>query len=185
MAIRVFDCWYHDQDIREALERPGFLEGPVADLSLGRIPPKASRLRRRQEGRPRRQGSTVVFAVTGDTPLVATVAARRARRAAPRRSHRPVGAPHHRPPHVHPLAGGRWTGDEARARRFVGRRGRHRARRSCRRQPGVHDLSRRTGALQDLLEVEVRARRSARRRRRRSLRSRDGGTSRAPGTSGS
>ena len=40
MAIRVFDCWYHDQDIREALDRPGFLEGPVADLSLGRIPTK-------------------------------------------------------------------------------------------------------------------------------------------------
>ena len=30
---------------------PGFLEGPVADLSLARIPPKASAVRRRQEGR--------------------------------------------------------------------------------------------------------------------------------------
>jgi uncharacterized protein (TIGR03083 family) len=38
MEIRVFDCWYHDQDIREALGRPGFLEGPVADASLARIP---------------------------------------------------------------------------------------------------------------------------------------------------
>ena len=26
MAIRVFDCWYHDEDIREAIDRPGFLE---------------------------------------------------------------------------------------------------------------------------------------------------------------
>ncbi len=37
MAIRVFDCWYHDQDIREAIDRPGFLKGAVADLSLERI----------------------------------------------------------------------------------------------------------------------------------------------------
>ena len=27
MEIRVFDCWYHDQDMREALGRPGLLEG--------------------------------------------------------------------------------------------------------------------------------------------------------------
>ena len=40
MEIRVFDCWYHDQDIREAVGRPGYLEGPVADLSVARIPPK-------------------------------------------------------------------------------------------------------------------------------------------------
>src|SRR5205085_7236541 len=37
MAIRVFDCWYHDQDIREALDRPGFMEDAAADLSLRRI----------------------------------------------------------------------------------------------------------------------------------------------------
>jgi len=37
MAIRVFDCWYHDQDIREALGNPGLMEGPAADLSLRRI----------------------------------------------------------------------------------------------------------------------------------------------------
>jgi uncharacterized protein (TIGR03083 family) len=37
MAIRVFDCWYHDQDIREALDRPGLMEGLSADLSLRRI----------------------------------------------------------------------------------------------------------------------------------------------------
>ena len=41
MEIRVFDCWYHDQDIREALVRPGYLDGPVADISIGRIPAKA------------------------------------------------------------------------------------------------------------------------------------------------
>lgn len=45
MEIRVFDCWFHEQDMREALARPGNLEGPignlegpVADLAIGRIP---------------------------------------------------------------------------------------------------------------------------------------------------
>ena len=72
MAIRVFDCWYHDQDIREALGRPGYLEGPVADLSLGRIPPKGlPYVVGKKAGAP--VGSTVVFEVAGSSPLVAAV----------------------------------------------------------------------------------------------------------------
>lgn len=72
MAIRVFDCWYHDQDIREALERPGYLEGPVADLSLGRIPPKGlPYVVAKKAGAP--PGSSVVFDVAGEPPIVATV----------------------------------------------------------------------------------------------------------------
>ena len=64
MAIRVFDCWYHDQDIREALDRPGYLEGPVADLSLGRIPPKGlPYVVGKKAGAP--PDSTVVFEVAG------------------------------------------------------------------------------------------------------------------------
>ena len=64
MAIRVFDCWYHDQDIREALDRPGYLEGPVADLSLQRIPAKGlGYVVGKKAGAP--AGSTVVFDVAG------------------------------------------------------------------------------------------------------------------------
>jgi uncharacterized protein (TIGR03083 family) len=37
LAIRVFDCWIHEQDIREAVNRPGHVEGPVADHALGRF----------------------------------------------------------------------------------------------------------------------------------------------------
>jgi SCP-2 sterol transfer family len=72
MAIRVFDCWYHDQDIREALDRPGYLDGPVADLSLGRIPPKGLPyvVGKKAAAPP---GSTVVFEVAGSPPLVAAV----------------------------------------------------------------------------------------------------------------
>lgn len=72
MAIRVFDCWYHDEDIREALGRPGFLEGPVADLSLLRIPPKGlGYIVGKKAGAP--AGTTTVFVVEGSPEIVATI----------------------------------------------------------------------------------------------------------------
>jgi uncharacterized protein (TIGR03083 family) len=37
MQIRIFDCWVHEQDIRRAVGRPGDLEGPIAEHSVGRI----------------------------------------------------------------------------------------------------------------------------------------------------
>lgn len=72
MAIRVFDCWYHDEDIREALDRPGFLEGPVADLSLARIPPKGlGYIVGKKAGAP--AGSTVGFVIEGEPEIVAAI----------------------------------------------------------------------------------------------------------------
>src|SRR3954447_25719929 len=72
MAIRVFDCWYHDQDIREAVDRRGFLEGEVADLSLDRIRAKAlGYIVGKKAAAP--AGSTVVFDVAGSPPISATV----------------------------------------------------------------------------------------------------------------
>jgi uncharacterized protein (TIGR03083 family) len=72
MEIRVFDCWYHDQDIREALDRPGYLDGPVAELSIGRIPPKGlPYVVGKKAGTP--PDSTVIFKVAGNTRLVAAV----------------------------------------------------------------------------------------------------------------
>jgi uncharacterized protein (TIGR03083 family) len=115
MAIRVFDCWYHDQDIREALDQPGYFDGPVADLSIERIPPKGlPYVVGKKAGVP--AGSTVMFDVTGDprlvvavqvppegravlletAPATATVALLMDRRTFTR------------------LAGGRWNGDKAR-----------------------------------------------------------------------
>src|SRR4051794_35935448 len=64
MAIRVFDCWYHDQDMREALAQPGYLEGPVADLSLARIAQKGlGYIVGKKAGAP--AGTSVVFDVVG------------------------------------------------------------------------------------------------------------------------
>ena len=34
MRIRVFDCWLHEQDIRDAVGRPGGEAGPAAELAL-------------------------------------------------------------------------------------------------------------------------------------------------------
>ena len=116
MEIRLFDCWYHDQDIREALDRPGFLEGPVADQSIGRIPAKAlGYVVGKRAGAP--PNSTVLFEITGASPIVAAVAvppegravvladmpdAPTARIVVDRRT-------------FTRLAGGRWSGDHARA----------------------------------------------------------------------
>jgi uncharacterized protein (TIGR03083 family) len=36
LPIRVFDLWAHEQDIRRALGRPPRIEGPAAEISLGR-----------------------------------------------------------------------------------------------------------------------------------------------------
>jgi uncharacterized protein (TIGR03083 family) len=37
MQIRVFDCWVHEQDVRDALDRPGHGDGPVAEQSVDEI----------------------------------------------------------------------------------------------------------------------------------------------------
>ena len=72
MEIRMFDCWYHDQDIREALGRPGFVDGPAADAAIGRIPAKAlGYIVGKKAGAP--PNTTVVFEVTGTPPIVAVI----------------------------------------------------------------------------------------------------------------
>jgi uncharacterized protein (TIGR03083 family) len=114
MAIRVFDCWYHDQDIREALDRPGFLEGEVADLALGRIPTKAlPYVVGKKASAP--QGATVVFDVTGRPPIEAAVGVDgRAALLAAVPADPTTRLTLDRRTFAR-LAGGRWTGETARA----------------------------------------------------------------------
>jgi uncharacterized protein (TIGR03083 family) len=120
MEIRVFDCWYHDQDIREALDHPGMLEGAVADLSLGRIPRKGlGYVVGKKAGAP--PSSTVVFEIVGTPEMIATISVPPEGRATlldevPSNptvritlDRRTFGR----------LAGGRWPGDVARARGAV------------------------------------------------------------------
>jgi uncharacterized protein (TIGR03083 family) len=116
MAIRVFDCWYHDQDIREALGRRGFLEGDVADLSLGRIPAKGlGYVVGKKAAAP--PGSVVVFVVEGSPEIVAAISVPPEGRAvllddAPADASVRVTTDRRT---FARLAGGRWSGDDARA----------------------------------------------------------------------
>jgi uncharacterized protein (TIGR03083 family) len=114
MEIRVFDCWFHEQDVREALDRPGGIVGPVGDLSAGRIPKSLPYIIGKRAGAP--DGSTVVIVVDGvahavgvagraalldDIPASPDVKIELDRRTFTR------------------LAGGRWTADQARERGSV------------------------------------------------------------------
>jgi hypothetical protein len=116
----VFDCWYHDEDIREVVGRPGFLEGPVADLSLARIPAKGlGYVVGKKAGAP--AGSVVVFVVEGTPEIVAAISVPPEGRAvllddAP--GDATVRITTDRRTFAR-LAGGRWTGAQARERGVV------------------------------------------------------------------
>jgi uncharacterized protein (TIGR03083 family) len=120
MAIRVFDCWYHDQDIREAVGRPGFMEGAVADLSLARIPTKAlGYVVGKKAGAPPR--SVVAFVVEGSTEIAAAISVPpegRAELLDEMPSDPSVRITTDRRTFAR-LAGGRWTGAHARAHGVV------------------------------------------------------------------
>ena len=63
IAIRIFDAWVHEQDIRRALGRPGTLDGPVAEHSMGRMAMAMPYIVGRRVQPP--DGSTVVLDITG------------------------------------------------------------------------------------------------------------------------
>jgi len=64
LAIRIYDAWVHEQDIRRTLGIPGHLVGPVAQHAYGRtemaMPFVVGRKVRPDDG------TTVVFEVTGE-----------------------------------------------------------------------------------------------------------------------
>jgi len=64
LAIRIYDAWVHEQDMRRTLGIPGHLDGPVAQHAYGRtamaMPFVVGRKVRPDDG------TTVVFEITGD-----------------------------------------------------------------------------------------------------------------------
>jgi len=62
LAVRVFDSWIHEQDMRRPLGRPGHLSGPVVDLSFGRMASAMPYVVGKKVGAP--DGTSVVFEVT-------------------------------------------------------------------------------------------------------------------------
>lgn len=66
MRVRVFDCWMHEQDIREALSRPSSddaLRGPASELSLDEIAATMGYVVGKRAKAP--DGSRILFELTG------------------------------------------------------------------------------------------------------------------------
>jgi len=63
LAIRIFDAWIHEQDIRRAVQRPGDLDGPVAAHAVERVAMAMPYVVGRKV-KPA-DGTTVVFAMPG------------------------------------------------------------------------------------------------------------------------
>ena len=65
MRIRTFDCWLHEQDIRDAVGRPGGEDGAPVVLALDEMTSAIGYVVGKKAGAP--QGSRVRFALTGPT----------------------------------------------------------------------------------------------------------------------
>ncbi len=63
MRIRAFDCWLHEQDIRDAVKCPGGEDGPAAELALEEMASAMGYVVGKRAGAP--PGSRVVFDLTG------------------------------------------------------------------------------------------------------------------------
>ena len=63
MQIRVFDCWTHEQDVRQAVGRPGHEGGPVAEQSVDEIVRAIGYIVGKKAGAP--AGSSITLALTG------------------------------------------------------------------------------------------------------------------------
>ena len=63
MQIRLFDCWMHEQDIRDTVDSPGHESGPCAEAAVDEIVRALGYIVGKRAGAP--QGSTVTFELTG------------------------------------------------------------------------------------------------------------------------
>jgi uncharacterized protein (TIGR03083 family) len=65
MRIRVFDCWVHEQDVRDAVGRPGHESGPAVETVLDEMSTALGYVVGKQAGAP--AGSRITFELTGDS----------------------------------------------------------------------------------------------------------------------
>lgn len=63
MRIRLFDCWMHEQDIRESVGVPGHEDGPCAEMALTEIAGALGYIIGKKAGAP--EGATVTVELTG------------------------------------------------------------------------------------------------------------------------
>jgi uncharacterized protein (TIGR03083 family) len=71
MQIRVFDCWFHEQDIRAAIGRPGHLAGQAVVVTLDEMVGAMGFVVGKRAGAP--EGSRVRFELTGSSGRVIDV----------------------------------------------------------------------------------------------------------------
>ncbi len=64
MRIRVFDCWMHEQDIRDATGRAGHTWGPAVNLSLDEMAASLGYVVGKKAAAP--DGASVTFAMEGE-----------------------------------------------------------------------------------------------------------------------
>lgn len=72
MAIRVFDCWVHEQDIRRAINKPGNLTGEIANHARERIKSALPYVVGKKARSP--EGSLVTFHITGSDEATFAIA---------------------------------------------------------------------------------------------------------------
>jgi uncharacterized protein (TIGR03083 family) len=72
MRIRVFDCWMHEQDIRDAVGIPGNESGPCVETSLDEITAALGYIVGKRASAP--PGSSVTFTLNGPTERTIHVA---------------------------------------------------------------------------------------------------------------
>ncbi|CAN5895184.1 maleylpyruvate isomerase family mycothiol-dependent enzyme [soil metagenome] len=65
MRLRIFDIWMHEQDIRDAVGRPGHEAGPAVDQALEEMTGALGFVVGKQAAAP--EGSSVTFELTGDS----------------------------------------------------------------------------------------------------------------------
>lgn len=65
MRVRVFDCWVHEQDIRDAVGRPGHESGLPVEVTLDEMVGAMGFVVGKRAAAPK--GSTVTFELTGDS----------------------------------------------------------------------------------------------------------------------
>jgi uncharacterized protein (TIGR03083 family) len=66
VRLRVFDCWMHEQDIRDAIGRPGHEDGTPAEITLDEIEAAVGYLVARKA--EVRGGGVVTIVLTGPVP---------------------------------------------------------------------------------------------------------------------
>jgi uncharacterized protein (TIGR03083 family) len=69
LRIRLFDCWLHEQDIRDAVGRPGHETGPCAEAAVDHLLGSLGYVVGKRAGAP--DGTAVTFRLTG--PVERTV----------------------------------------------------------------------------------------------------------------